>query len=204
MPAKDKNYNKKYYQNNKEKALSRAKDAYEKKKKLLTPEEKIKHNEHQRQYYQDNKEKILARGKSCQKRWYQNNKERILQERKEWRQQMLGTIEYRYKRAIQTAKQRQISFSLSLEQYSEVATQPCFYCDNLFCDPVLEGSGLDRIDSDKGYDPHNIVSCGWRCNKIKMDDLTVEEAKVAIQAIVKMRMVKEHDKAEKEKASPTS
>jgi hypothetical protein len=193
---KKKARNRRYYEKHKDKILAQVKSSYEKKKKLLTPEQKIKHAEHQRQYYQENKEKILARNRDAQKEWYQENKERILQERKVWRQGMLGSLEYRFKRAIQTAKQRGISFSLTFDQFIEAAGQPCFYCGNELCSQVLEGSGLDRIDSSKGYEDGNVLPCGFRCNKIKMDDLTVEETKAAIQAILKVRYEKESKQKE--------
>ena len=119
--------------------------------------------------------------------WYQKNKKRILKKKKAWRQKMLGTLEYRYKRAIQTSKQRGISFSLSFDQYKEAVSAPCFYCGFKLCTQVVEGSGLDRIDSRKGYEIGNVISCGHRCNLIKNEDLTMEEAKAAIQAILKVR-----------------
>lgn len=119
--------------------------------------------------------------------WYQKNKKRILKDKKAWRQKMLGTIEYRFKRAIRTAKQRGISFSLTFDQFCEAANHPCYYCGFKFCSQVIEGSGLDRIDSSKGYEVGNVVSCGHRCNMIKNEDLTMEEAKAAIQAIIDVR-----------------
>lgn len=185
-------YNREYYQRNKEKALTKAKEYYENKDKNNL-EAVEKQRIAQRAYYartkNDPERKRVRR--ACIDSWYQKNKKRILQERKEWRQQMLGTLEYRFKRTIQSSKQRNISFSLSLEQFSEAASQACYYCDNKFCAPVLEGSGLDRIDSSKGYEIGNVVSCGFRCNQIKMDDLSAEEAKAAIQSILKVRYEKE-------------
>ena len=195
MPSKDKNYNRKYYERNKEKALAAAKVRYElTKDQPKTPEQKAKHVERSKKSYLKLKNDPMkkARWRAKQAEWYQSNKDRILQERKEWRLQMLGTFEYRFKRTIQQAKQRGIVFSLSFEQFVEAANQPCHYCYGKFCDPVLEGSGLDRIDSDIGYEVGNVISCGWRCNKIKMDDLTMEETEAAIKAILQTRA--DHEK----------
>lgn len=119
--------------------------------------------------------------------WYQKNRKKILKKKKAWRQKMLGTLEYRFKRAIQTSKQRGIPFLLSFEEYKEAVSHPCYYCSFKLCSQVVEGSGLDRIDSNKGYEVGNVVSCGHRCNSIKNEDLTVEEAKAAIEAILKVR-----------------
>jgi hypothetical protein len=181
-------YNKEYYEKNKEKALEKAKSLYEKKKKELTPDQKLKHAEHQREYYQENKEAILKRNKSSQRKHYKKNRDSILKKSKEYRLTQLGTPEYRFRRAIQTAKQRKILFSLTYEQYLSIVNLPCYYCDYQFCSPVIEDSGLDRIDSNKGYEIDNVISCGGRCNLIKNHDLTMEEAKAAIQTIISIRL----------------
>lgn len=188
---KKKARNKRYYEKHKDEILVQARLSYEKKTKEQTPEQKAKRNKHQREYYQKNKVTILERNKAPKKKWYQNNKEEILQKRKLWRQSMLGSLEYRFKRAIQSAKQRGIVFSLSREEFMDAANQPCYYCNNQLCSQVLDGSGLDRKDSSKGYEAGNVLPCGFRCNKIKMDDLTVDETKAAIEAILKVR--KEHE-----------
>lgn len=155
----------------------------------MSKEDPQKHKARSQNYYirtRDNPDRKAVR-KACTKAWYVKNKKRILQEKKEWRQRMLGSLEYRFKRAIQTAKQRNIMFSLTFEQFIDVADQPCYYCGTKLCSQVMEGSGLDRIDSSKGYEVDNILPCGARCNKIKMDDLTVEETKAAVEAILKVR-----------------
>lgn len=126
--------------------------------------------------------------------WYQKNKERILKSKKEWRQKVLGTLEYRYKRAIQTSRQRGIPFLLSFDRFKEVVSTPCYYCGFKLCSQVKEGSGIDRIDSRKGYEVGNVISCGHRCNLLKNEDLTVEEAKAAISAILTLRLVKEYER----------
>lgn len=75
-------------------------------------------------------------------------------------------------------------FHLSLPQLKFVSLLPCVYCgkepSNLLrrkyvVDGVLDYapemeirySGLDRIDSEKGYILGNVVPCCWQCNKIK-------------------------------------
>jgi hypothetical protein len=77
-------------------------------------------------------------------------------------------------------------FHLTLPALKIVSLLPCSYCgrepSNLFrrkykidgkyaFDPApgmtLRYSGLDRIDSEKGYVHGNVVPCCWECNKIK-------------------------------------
>jgi hypothetical protein len=161
----------------------------------MSKEDPKKHSARSKSYYARTKNDPDRKAvrKACTKAWYQKNKARILKEKRAWREAMLGSLEYRFKRAIQTSKQRGISFTLTYEQYKEAVIQPCYYCNFQLCSQVKEGSGLDRIDSHKGYEPGNVVSCGHRCNSIKNDDLTMEEARAAIQAILKVR----HDRIRK-------
>lgn len=93
----------------------------------------------------------------------------------------------RFKKAKTSAKHRGISWSLSPEDFEKVTSQPCYYCSNEFCNPVVLGSGLDRLDPSKGYESSNVVSCGKACNTLKMNILSPEETKVAITAILAYR-----------------
>jgi len=79
----------------------------------------------------------------------------------------------RYK---QGAKQRELVFDLSSDQFRDLIQQPCFYCGNA---TVIETSfmslpyaysyvsGLDRKDNSIGYTEQNVVPCCWTCNKMK-------------------------------------
>jgi hypothetical protein len=46
------------------------------------------------------------------------------------------------------------------------------------------GAHLDRIDNNKGYLFNNVLPCGSLCNSIRMNNLTVEETKDCINAIL--------------------
>jgi hypothetical protein len=65
------------------------------------------------------------------------------------------------------AKARNISFDLSFDQFMEFWQADCSYCGRPI--PTI---GLDRIDSSKGYELDNVVSCCARCNRMKMDSTT--------------------------------
>ncbi len=85
------------------------------------------------------------------------------------------------------AKKRGHEWLLTLEQYIEIIKDPCYYCANELGTPVKKGSGLDRMDSERGYSLDNVVSCCAFCNGIKSDKLTPEEMKVAVKAILDYR-----------------
>lgn len=56
-------------------------------------------------------------------------------------------------------------FKLTLAQFREITSRPCFYCNDY-------GSprGLDRRQNSQGYLPENCVAaCGW-CNRTKSAD----------------------------------
>jgi hypothetical protein len=58
------------------------------------------------------------------------------------------------------AENRGIIFNLSYDTFAFFISQQCFYCSN-------KATGLDRIDSDKGYEAENVVSCCKHCNRMK-------------------------------------
>lgn len=78
-----------------------------------------------------------------------------------------------YKRS---AKNRKLTFNLSKEYYSNLVQKDCYYCGD---PPKLKTwknkvgiplpiHGVDRIDSSKGYEEDNTVSCCATCNTMKM------------------------------------
>lgn len=88
-----------------------------------------------------------------------------------------------YKRG---AKKRRLLFTLSLEQFLVITQQPCTYCgaepgqvaynhQGTLKDPesIRHSSyiynGVDRVNNDRGYEPDNVVSCCWACNRAKFD-----------------------------------
>jgi hypothetical protein len=77
-----------------------------------------------------------------------------------------------YKR---NAKNRNLSFELSKEEFLELTKQNCFYCGkepstirkNNSNNGDYIYNGIDRIDSSKGYTKENTVSCCSQCNMFK-------------------------------------
>lgn len=76
------------------------------------------------------------------------------------------------------AKSRGLAWELTVEQFTELTKQPCYYCG---VEPAYilrvrtEGAGdyvyngIDRLDNGKGYLPDNVVPCCKICNQAKSD-----------------------------------
>ena len=88
---------------------------------------------------------------------------------------------YIYEKYQYSAKTRNIDFNLSKEEHLEIIKQNCYYCGS---EPELKQphkgkgkyvgvpvpyNGIDRIDSNVGYEVDNCVSCCTRCNYMKSD-----------------------------------
>ena len=74
------------------------------------------------------------------------------------------------------AKNSGLSFFLDKYAFKALVTQPCFYCRSSGTNTFRSDSGnfdyngLDRVDSTKGYEPDNVVSCCFKpCNYAKSD-----------------------------------
>jgi len=80
----------------------------------------------------------------------------------------------RYKRQ---AKQRNYSFELTEEEFRDLISSNCHYCDSLPESVQISKdsnggftySGIDRIDSSLGYCVSNCVPCCKLCNWMKRD-----------------------------------
>lgn len=88
-----------------------------------------------------------------------------------------GTLFGHYKRQ---SKRRRLEFSLSLEFFREIIKKECIYCGKLGNNILNQGghggrrqyaiftfTGIDRIDSSKGYSENNCVPCCKTCNYAK-------------------------------------
>ena len=94
-------------------------------------------------------------------------------------------IENKFKMAIRSARDRGLTWIITLEEFKEIHRNRCIY-DNK--DLSLEvGSGLDRIDSTIGYKTSNVVPCCGSCNAIRNNRLSFEEMKVAMRAVLELR-----------------
>ena len=65
------------------------------------------------------------------------------------------------------AKQKNRVFELTLEQFIDITSRKCYYCDQF-----SEGHdycGIDRVDTTQGYLLTNVIPCCKMCNKMKLD-----------------------------------
>jgi len=70
-----------------------------------------------------------------------------------------------------SAAKRNIEFNITLEEFTEIVTQCCYYCKKYNKNEVI---GIDRIDSFKGYIKNNILPACEICNSMKKQ-LTMKE-----------------------------
>lgn len=79
------------------------------------------------------------------------------------------------------ARNRQIEFDLTFNQFIDIVQKSCTYCGrkdtrqvthnnrgNLFYGS-FSCTGIDRLDNSKGYTLNNSVPCCWTCNNAKKD-----------------------------------
>lgn len=79
--------------------------------------------------------------------------------------------EGRYNIYKKNAKKRNIDFNLTKEEFYDITSRPCYYCNDYSNKDINNNfySGVDRIDSSVGYEINNVVPCCDICNKMKLD-----------------------------------
>lgn len=94
------------------------------------------------------------------------------------------TFKGRFTTSKLRAKDRQLDWTLSYEEYENFIKQTCFYCQNKISGT---GTGLDRIDNSKGYIINNVLPCCGTCNRIRGDTVSVEEMIEIAKLLKRMR-----------------
>jgi len=85
-------------------------------------------------------------------------------------------ISRRVTQILYRSKQRGYEVDLSEDDIVEMVQEDCYYCG-------LTGSGIDRVDSAKGYTKDNTVPCCRSCNTMKLD-YNLDEWKVMMIRIL--------------------
>ena len=99
-----------------------------------------------------------------------------------------------------SAAKKNVEFNITLEEFTEVVTKPCYYCKKYDETEVL---GIDRIDSFKGYVKGNILTACEICNTMKKQ-LTMKEFASHISLLYKNFASEFNEiKCEVEEASPS-
>lgn len=84
------------------------------------------------------------------------------------------------KHYIYSAEERGYVFDLTLDQFTFLTSQPCFYCGRKL---DTRRNGIDRKDNSLGYVYANCVPCCSTCNKLK-GTLSIEEFIETVKMIV--------------------
>lgn len=105
-------------------------------------------------YYEANKEKRREKRLIANKTYRDSHKEKL--------KALSRSITSRYSSYKSSAKDRNIPFSLTLEDFEIFWNTQCSYCGE-----DIDGVGIDRIDSTKGYTLENCVPCCTKDNYMK-------------------------------------
>jgi hypothetical protein len=129
-----------------------------------------------RAYYERNADKERARVRA----YHALNRDKRLAVMNAYHRSPVGL----FRRGVLHAKRHGYVWSISAEQFSALRAKPCHYCDG----PLPQtGHGLDRIDCSRGYEPDNVLPCCQSCNRKRSNDWTVEETRLAVQAVLAHR-----------------
>ena len=95
------------------------------------------------------------------KKYYEENKEKIKTGNAFYKKEYSKTLRGRYLKTKQSAKQRNLIFELTQEEYEKYFYKNlCFYCGRV-------STGIDRVDSNKPYIEGNMLPCCDVCNFMK-------------------------------------
>ena len=136
-----KKYDKKYYQKHKKKRKQQRKEYYQKMK-------------NDKKKYEEYLEKVRI--------WNKNDKLKNPQKYKDYQKKKSLMPKTRWDFYKKNARNRNIKWELTYEQFMTFWQKPCYYCGT-----EIETIGLDRVDNSKGYNLDNIVSCCSICNYAK-------------------------------------
>jgi hypothetical protein len=83
------------------------------------------------------------------------------------------SLENQYKKG---AIKRNLDYNLTTEEFNVLVAGNCVYCGDSLSNTIkgqgktsgdFKYTGIDRLDSSKGYSKENCVSCCWTCNNMK-------------------------------------
>jgi hypothetical protein len=80
--------------------------------------------------------------------------------------------------AKRNARVRGISWRLSDRDALALFDKPCHLCGSV-------GTGLDRVESSKGYTKANTAPCCWPCNRSRGRDMTPLEFVLHCEAVMR-------------------
>jgi hypothetical protein len=142
--------------------------------------DQIKQREWQKKYRQSEKGKLVA--KKALAKYKNSDRGKLLQKKysDNWKRSIPGL----FSTGVMAAKVRNLVWTITIEQYTELRNKKCLYCSN---DLPIKGVGLDRLDNSNGYTIENVVPCCGSCNIIRGANLSHEEMIVAMKAVIAYR-----------------
>lgn len=104
-------------------------------------------------------------------------------EHKEEKDAYYSSAKGKFVSAKASAKARKLVWTISFDEYKEIISRLCYYCNG---ELPWKGSGLDRVDNNPlvGYVLSNVVPCCATCNYMRQES-TVQEFKDQIIKIAK-------------------
>ena len=129
------------------------------------------------QYYQH-----IDQHKETAKKWREKNR---TEETLSYKRKDSKKLTRRLTRCKTVAKQKGLPYTITLEFYEGLINKGCHYCGIALTD--MSGHCMDRIDNSNGYTQDNVLPACGTCNCIRGDALTVEEAEIAIKAVLGFR-----------------
>ena len=97
----------------------------------------------------------------------------------------------RYAHAKAVAKREEHPWELTFEQYTNLVSSLCTYCNGQVNPTSI---GLDRKDNALGYSVSNATPCCTRCNMMKGDHYTFQEMLFLRRAIQQLENCRCHDR----------
>ena len=112
-------------------------------------------------------------------------------------------IKIEYSKYKASAKSRELSFNISIEDFESIIKRNCHYCNespkkrhSKYFNVELFSHGIDRVDSSLGYELENCVTCCKNCNYMKSDS-SVQEFISQIIKVYKYQKAKNKFKTDK-------
>lgn len=115
----------------------------------------------------------------CKNKLLENNKSRFCQKHSDY-----STLK-RFASFKRHCKKRNLPVNISFPKYLDIIKQNCYYCGADLM--IMTGSGLDRKNNTLGYSVKNALPCCPTCNHVRGNYFTVEEFKLVIDFVRKMR-----------------
>lgn len=128
---------------------------------------------YKKEYRKNNLERLRKQGRFL----YHKNVDKCKAANRKFKYSMKG----RYKYMLYDSKRRDLECNLSFEEYSDLISKLCFYCEKPL--PASSCTGLDRKYNGIGYITGNVVPCCGPCNVLRGNKFTVPEMKLAIMII---------------------